>query len=449
MNSAGGRIAFVLAATAVSALFHAAFLSDLSTRWEYYGFVYRNHEAAAAVAAYLLAIGPSLLLPYDGGRPSLIIAWTLYLVVYVPSMFCVALVSPTLAYAMPLLVSLASGMTIITTAYYVPVSIPLRRRRALPLKAFLVVTGALAVAMLASVLFLYRDRLSLASLETMYDIRLSAREIQDSSPIVKYFNHWLSRAVFPFLLCAALIRRAYVGVAAVIAGYLLLFMTTAHKLYFIVPATVVAVFYLATRFQRRLGHAIAFSVVAVMVLAHLVESTPVRDLVFMRSLGWSGLATYIYDDFVRSHPVTWWSHIKGFSLILENPYTETIPFVIGYAYWGRSELTSNAHFWAMDGIMAAGNAGIIVISIACAALLRVIDILSRDVLPQIALPWMAAYAAALSDAGLFSALLTGGLGFVLLAFAGLPRALRRPPHTLTRPTPMRRLGRRSNTDPAV
>lgn len=426
MSSVRDRAAFVLAAAIACALFHAAFLSDLATRWEYYGFVYRNRDATAAIVAYVLAIAPSLALPYHGGRPSLVITWTLYFVVYVPSIFCVALVTPTLANAIPLLLSLAGGMGIITASYYVGVGCPRRSRRTLPLKVFSVGAATVAVVMLASVLFLYRDRLSLASLDTMYEIRLSAREVQDSSPLGKYFNHWLSRAVFPFLLCVALLRKSYAVAAAVLAGYVLLFMTTAHKVYFIVPAVVIAVFYLANRFERRLGHAFAFSVVAVMVIAHLVESTAVRDLVFMRSLGWSGLATYVYDDFVRSHPMTWWSHIKGFSLVLDNPYSETIPFVIGYAYWGRSDLTSNAHFWAMDGIMAAGNAGVVVVSFLCAALLRTIDTLTRDVLPQIALPWMAAYAAALSDAGLFSALLTGGLGFVLLALSGLPRALRVP-----------------------
>lgn len=422
------RVQLIAGAALFAAVFHVAFARYLTTTWEYYGFAYRNRGLNAALMAYVLALIPSLWMPTRSQRPSMIIAWTLYYLVYVPSMFCVPMVAPRLDAVVPLLASLLVGMMIIALSYRLPLG---RGRigalRPVSYRSFVTLTWLVAGALLIGTGWVFRETFSAPSLERMYEIRFAARLVQREASYVSYFTNWLSRAVLPLLLVVGLLKRRALMVATVMGAYLVLFMTTAHKAYFIVPFVVAGTFFLVKWFPNRYGLVLMYGLNVALVLTFVSGSPFLRDLVFMRTMGWSGLASYIYYDFSQTHPLTWWSHVKGISWFIPYPYSETIPFVVGFEYWGNPELSSNAHFWAMDGIAAAGTVGVVVISGVAAVLFRTIDRVALGVNPLLATPWLAAYATYLADAGLFSALLTGGLAVVTVAMHVAPCALRAAP----------------------
>ncbi|RIX40101.1 MAG: hypothetical protein D3M94_22210 [Rhodocyclales bacterium GT-UBC] len=421
------RAAVMAAVGVVCGLFHSQFVRMLSVEWSYFGFVYRNQQMSGVLVAYCCALAPSLWLETGALRPSTVVTEILYLIVYIPSVFCVSLMSPSTAEAIPLLGSMLAGMAILSGPFRLARSRRPKRRSALRLPSMAVfmslvwsATGVLVLAVVVS----YWDRLSWPSFDTMYQIRLAARSVQDASPIGRYFTHWLARLLLPLLIAVALWRRTYWQLVLVAAAYAVLLAATAHKVYVVGPATVVGLHLLVRFVPKRIGVGLAVGSAAVLAVVAVVGWSMTTELVFVRTMGWSGLATYLYSDFVATHPYTWWSHVTGVGLVISNPYDTAIPLLIGGEYFRNPDLTSNAHFWAMDGLMAAGHAGVVVISMVCALLFRLVDELAESVVPTVAVPWLGSYATSLGDAGLFSALLTGGLAFALVVLWWFPRSLR-------------------------
>jgi hypothetical protein len=142
-------------------------------------------------------------------------------------------------------------------------------------------------------------------------------------------------------------------------------------------------------------------------------------LVFFRSFGLAGLATGQYFYFFHHNPYTYYSHIKGISLFVHYPFKYVLGTELGYYYYNPLvDLT--AHFWATDGIAAWGLPGILLISVVFAAICWMIDSLARRHDPRFAglVIFYATYN--LANLSLFTTMLSGGLGLLILILYIVP-----------------------------
>src|SRR5207253_8022098 len=97
-----------------------------------------------------------------------------------------------------------------------------------------------------------------------------------------------------------------------------------------------------------------------------------------RTLSMGGLVTAQYYHFFLHNPYTYWSHLKIVSSFVHYPYHYGIGQEIGIAYSGSIDLNATAHFYATDGIAAAGLTGILVIGAVSGVLFWVLDCVAQN-----------------------------------------------------------------------
>jgi hypothetical protein len=137
-------------------------------------------------------------------------------------------------------------------------------------------------------------------------------------------------------------------------------------------------------------------------------------VVFARTLAMGGLLTAQYYDFFQRNPFTYWSHIKGVNWFVHYPYQYPVGQEVGITYAGTTALDATAHFFATDGIEAAGLPGVLLIAGFCALVFWVLDSAAQKHDPRLA-ALVTTYAAYnLANISIFTTLLSGGLGFLIL-----------------------------------
>ena len=148
----------------------------------------------------------------------------------------------------------------------------------------------------------------------------------------------------------------------------------------------------------------------------------ILSLMFMRTFGTPGLTMAWYQDFFQRNPLTHYSHVTGVNWFVQYPYMNPIGIEIGTSYSGDPTLDANANFWATDGLAASGLIGVVLVSIFCAFLFWVLDsVASKHELPFTAL-LISFTALNLANLSIFTTLLSGGLGFLIVILYLMPPA---------------------------
>jgi hypothetical protein len=145
------------------------------------------------------------------------------------------------------------------------------------------------------------------------------------------------------------------------------------------------------------------------------------SIIFMRTFGFPGMLTGLYHDFFQDFPRTYFSHVHGIDWFLDYPYQNSLGIEVGSYYSRNPDLNANAHFWATDGIAGFGLPGIILVSLFCAIIFWVLDSVADRHNPLFASLVVSFAAINLSNTSLFTSLLSGGLGFVMILLYLLPR----------------------------
>jgi hypothetical protein len=129
-----------------------------------------------------------------------------------------------------------------------------------------------------------------------------------------------------------------------------------------------------------------------------------------------------YYGFFQDNPVTYMSHVSGFSWILDYPYDTGIPRVIGNYFYGNPELNCNSGFWAGDGLTGFGPVGILILSVFCAFVFWLFDWIARETDPRFVAVAMTFIGFSFSSTSLFTTLVTGGWLLLMFAILVMPRA---------------------------
>jgi hypothetical protein len=403
----------------------------LSVVWGYSGLFYRPLQvwetafAAVGVAVVAWTLPTRLL------RPSALVIWLLFAFVYVPTVAQTFMLGerPPQAYVAALVaLTVALAGASMATQWRAPVNV---QREFLPGQTF--AYGFLIVSVLVGALmaFHYRGILAFADITSSQDVyaaRFAAADM--TSGIIAYVRIYFTYVIGPATVAVALTSRRYLplivpGLACFLIGY----MIDGSKISLIIPLAMLSIVGVM-KFARGSVVAMTGSMAALTFLSSLLTGySPllrfVADLILFRSIAIPGQQFALYYDLFEARGYTWWSNVRGISLIVPppagfaaDPRWPVLGQIVGEEYYGvASQNNSNANLFAGEGVAAAGAFGVLVIGVVLALYLRVLDRSavgwSREFVFLVLVP----VGLALTNIHLSTLLLSFGGAFWVLAFA--------------------------------
>jgi O-antigen polymerase len=443
MTSTKQRWLLILGIVVFVALFQWAYINWLSPTFAFYGFEYYDVPRKYLVLAWICSVLPASWMPLKIKRPTQLAYWVLYLTVVIPSMF------------IPLFVQLNEPAKLwrLTATFFIAFAVtgvsylcPLHRLRRRPPHGSNFWRG---FAMLSAACFLivvvaFWGKIRLVSFADIYDLRDAAAGMGGST--LNYALMWLYGAINPFLIAWGLYYKRAMMFAIGASGQLLIYCTLGTKASLLSIAFILGIYCLYQIESIPFGLKLTWSVVALFTMLCLAYAYLGGDgellalllfLVFFRSFGLAGLLTAQYYNFFQSNPHTLYSHIKIINLFVRYPFHYPLGTEIGYYYYNPL-VDTTAHFWATDGIAAAGLPGVLVASVFCALVFWLIDSAAQGHDSKFAALAIFFATYNLANLSLFTTLLSGGLGLliVFLRFA--------PPQTRGGRSPVKAIASRKS-----
>jgi len=424
------RLLLVLAVVCYVTIFNVTYRDIISPTFAFWGLGYNPPPPFYFWTSAVLCVVPSLWMPLTFSRPTLLLFYMQYLLIFVPASF-VAYHStrPELRLddALWLVVAMFAGLTIVQASFLVPV----RQSRFIRLTppAFWVIFATIAAIMLLYVVRTFAGNFRLANFVDIYSVRFAMSEIASSTGtrFGVYAQSLLLALFLPISFAVGAFSRRWWMIITTGIVYVFLFGIGGAKSAILALIYLPLVYGLLSQPRARIPLLMIAGLSAVLLSGYvssalLSSQTNISYLgvVHFRLFTVPALTLPQYADFFQTHPVTHLSHVTGFNWFLRYPYDLDIAYTIGWYYYG-SALGANSGFWGTDGIAGFGLWGIPLISGVCAFVFLLADSIAADVDPAFAGVALAYSAVFFTNVSLFTTLITGGLAFVIFALAVAPR----------------------------
>lgn len=142
-------------------------------------------------------------------------------------------------------------------------------------------------------------------------------------------------------------------------------------------------------------------------------------LVVFRLYAVTAHATGLYYAFFQDHAHTYWSHITGINFFAHYPYGDHTIAIEMERYYALGNY--NSSFIATEGIAAYGYQALPVVSLVVGVIFVVLNTAARGIGPQVMALMMIMPGLLINERPLGTSLLTGGLIFLVLYLAWMPR----------------------------
>ena len=411
------RLLILMGAAAFHLLLNWSYVHITSPIYDYYGFVYRGpRPIAVGISTFLLSIVPALWLPVHLKRPSSLILWLLYLMVYVPSTIVpfYALDVPStdlLVYVSALLASHAA-LSMTHRLRYLEI-----RPIAVPKLLFWSAIAAFSGLLYGYMYLVFDFSLQIGSLIDVYDTRFAYRDsVEQAGGPLGYAVTWQAKVLNPLMMGYGLVKRRISLVALGVMGQIIIFSFTGLKGVIFSGLFLTALLIVAARNGRYFGVAMmtgAISLVLVTAVLYVAFGLEVPSkLIVNRVFLLPGLLTGQYFEFFSSHEQAHLGH-SILSSFVEYPYSLEPPRLIGSIYFRDAAINANANAWA-DGFANFGFLGIAIVTLALGAFIWIFDSLARRHDLRLALLLIGGHAFTLANTALLTTLLTHGMLLTLV-----------------------------------
>lgn len=415
----GGLVLYV-------ALYNWLYVNWLAPTFDYMGLSYHAPSWMMLDLGWVLALLPGFWMPLRLSRPSQVPLWFIYLMLYIPSMF-----NPTYMALQPtaeligLMSALALGMMILSISGFLP---PIRLRFSLISPGlFWSVIAFVTIALDIWVIAIFHSRMHLVNFADVYDLRSEADEVSSGTG-VDYGLMTLSSVLDPLLMAYGLVSRRKWILLLGFLNQVMLYAAEGSKAVILSVLMIGGLYLIIGRSGRVFGLRIVATVCLLLaVLCVLARRSELNiffqfamSILFMRTFANGGYVTGAYSNFFHSHPLTYLSSVHGIDRFVHYPYDRGLGLVMGQYEMGISDLDLNGHFWVSDGVAAFGPWGIVFISILCAMVLWALDSSAAKHEPVMGALLMAFITVNLTNVSLFTTLLSGGLGLLILILLLMP-----------------------------
>ncbi len=383
-----------------------------------------------------LALLPSFWIPIRFERPSAVFIYIQYFLIYIPAVWMTrhsilpilgpadrAMLSGTLGISMAALLWMHHRLPLIHLT-----SMRLTSRTFWSLifcfTGFLL--GVLAIEL--------GGNFHLVGLNDIYLLRSNASDLLEASGdvVAKYAFTWLNAFLLPVIFARAITKANFGLAVGVTVCYVFLYGIWGSKASLFSPLILMVASVWASKNPSRTPRLMIAGLVFALIVPFLLPSgagiaglikLAWVSIVDMRTFAMPGLLVTQYYDFFASHSLTLGSHITGLNLILHYPYDYDIPRTVGYYYNGVL-VTSNANFWAQDGLAGFGLIGVVAVSFLVGGILWLLDSASRGLDRRFVLTANVGIILIFANVSVFTTLITGGLAPFILACVAMPRSER-------------------------
>jgi hypothetical protein len=356
-------------------------------------------------------------------KPSELFFYCIYLLVYIPAISFIGL-EPEFRYV-SILLSFTLGVLILEfTAKASPkINIRCLKISRTELSLILFFTGTIMLVLLMK----YSSVLSFASLDQIY----TQREIGKADNwVYAYAQTYLVYFTSPFILAAGLFLRRFVLIFIGLTGFILLYSITAERSTILLPLFILIIYRFKTNLNSSLNLVnsyLLFSSGFILIVSEYFEENLIIDSIgfyyFTRVIAIPGKFLLDYYNFFSDNGYTFFSHIKGFDLIVDvpiiyksNPNWPALGWIVGLEFH-LLESNSNASFITIDGIASIGPFGPLLMCALLAIYVFLLDKFTRGLPRGLVLPSLFPIAFVLTNGSLFSTLLSyGGFMFLILYY---------------------------------
>lgn len=401
-----------------------AYIAVIVPRYEYMGFVANSVQPSYVFFAWLIAVVPSLWMPVRLQRPSQVIYWLLYVLVFVPAILIPLYtltgdINQWLIRSLSLLGAVAMLAMMYTIA---PVRIPVVPQSRLvfwlTLIVFTIVSYGYAIGVFGA-------DFKLVSLWDVYTVRAEYKAtLQHSSGIIAYLTSWQGNAINPFLISYGLVHRLPVLLLLGVAGQFFLYSITGFKSVLFSGVLVLALYIALRNRGNSFGLYVIWGATTLVLLSALMKIGLQREelssLLLQRVFAVPGLLTGYYFDFFSQHQTAMLGDSRLRFLFPSYPYDLSIPNLIGEVYFGRPDSSANANLWA-DAYANFGFWGVFGFTFALGFLFWFLDSLARGRDPRIVSLVQGMPGFTLANASLMTSIFTHGIGFLIFMVCLMPK----------------------------
>jgi hypothetical protein len=400
-------------------LLHYCYRDFISPRNESAGMRFENPDVWQLVLWNFIFSLPVLLLPKKWDKPGAIILWYLYIVTILPFGTLTLDMGRDETMNLAVLSFLLPFVLLITLYSFVPSQRPLQIAK-IPLTTCTTIFAILSVVGAFVIFYEFRNEIGM-SLETVYDRRLEARLSAQSRSIGAYGLAIFAQAVVPVAVALSLTKLSFRNAAIVPAffGALAIFGFNGTKSSVLTPFIMVLLV-VGLAFHWKQGIHLLFGLIALLLVGYgldaAYEQSVLTEFLARRLFAVPVQLAHTYLEFFSGTDYLYFSDI-GFvnNLIGANsPYSGmTAGFIIGEEYFGGSHLNANVGSIPY-GFAEMGIAGSWIVCAIIFFLLVLVDRSAINKSPRWTVPLGFAIAFRLSEQALHTALISGGVVFILL-----------------------------------
>lgn len=405
------------------AVMHYAHEVYLSSRWGYYGFYYWSGDLSSHTLGLVLVAIAAVCLPIRICTAGASILLILYIVVVVPAIaitlhlsneavenYSLLLLSLTVTFSIS---CLNSGGNVRRSHLD---EIPQLPQKFLPI----IFTGWIVITIGNVMFFGGAMRISGFGEEVYEQRRSTATDII----FIDYAHTLYSNVFTPALQVIGHATRSKPLILLGVLGAVLMYSISAQRTVLLLPILIYSLFRLfrSARFTSSAVSITLMTLAAVIgVVVLFAEESPIADqlatfLVF-RTLSIPGLTLSQYYDVFNVYGYTWWSHVRILSLFVSAPevYVGTglwpgLGYIVGLIVYDNAELNANANLFSGDGAAAAGEFGVMIIGLILCLWIMLLNRVSAKWHPTYSTLFIVPFAISLTNAHLFTSLLSfGGL----------------------------------------
>lgn len=411
---------------AYTLLFSFLYKNYLVPRNGYLGYVLNNENYFLEGICHLIIVVMSLFLPLDFKKASDLFVIFIFQFLLIPSVFVFYFISTeSLGDKFVFIFILCISFLIISLLSKIKIRI-ISINTGIDLKILNWVIFIVTFILLFYIFLTFRGSLKLVSFSDVYEQRLNSNATTLVNSMVAYSSFFCSGCFIPFLYALSLFKKNILGLFICILALIFLYSTLAGKTIIISIFLIPFFFWIGKKFYKNiifwfLGFSILLS--AFLYLFHIFSKSlnfsfeliigEIADLYIMRIYSIQGLLTYQYYDFFSNNPFTYFSHIKGPSLFLNNPYSKDLGIIVAERNYD-TYMNTNASFWSMDGFASMGIIGVLLVSVFYGLFLIFLNSVSSKHSLMFVSSVLSVSVMTSIDTAFFTSLLTGGIGLLLI-----------------------------------
>jgi hypothetical protein len=401
------------------------FIDYLVPFWGYFGISYDDSlNLVYKIIAIIFSIIPCFFIPLKIERPTVLVYWFLYLLVYIPMIIGVGLDSKFSDYDR-VYINFWTLIAFLVLGIFYRLKLINVQLINISRKNFWFFLYPIIALMFLYIIYLYKDSLTFINLsksDDVYSFRESGNKIQEKAFMSGYIVMWLSNAFFPFLIAVGFVNKDKLKLILGIIGLVVLYMTMANKQYIFVIFFMYFVYRLfKSKSENKIFILVLAFVLPAIILIYLQSvfksyegiEYSLASFFLLRTVYNSSFMSIYYNVFFENHPYTYFSHISGFSSLIKYPFVNPLGLEVGSYIAGFDDLNANANFLITDGLSSIGVMGMPIIALICSFVFYIYDSVASKINFLFSLLLISNTSVLLMNVSLFTVLISGGLLFYI------------------------------------